>query len=74
MNSDANAHLENGANPFSASPLTQCSKLTQMLTLTQTQTLNLVTHSHCAFFSDCGCDLFLLIMGWIGVGDVVAVA
>ena len=30
--------------------------------------------SHCAIFSDCYCDLFLLIMGYIGVGDVVAVA
>ena len=24
--------------------------------------------------SDCDCDLFLLILGWIGVGDVVAIA
>ena len=28
-------------------------------------------HSHCAI---CDCDLFLFIMGCIGVGDVVAVA
>ena len=25
-------------------------------------------------FLDCDCDLFLLIMGYIGVGDVVTVA
>ena len=30
--------------------------------------------SLCAIFSDCNCDLFLIIMGYIGIGDVVAVA
>ena len=29
--------------------------------------------SHCASFSDCDCNLFLFVMGCIGVGDVVAV-
>ena len=36
--------------------------------------LTLKARSHCAIFSDCDCDLFLLIMGCVGVGDVVAVA
>ena len=31
-------------------------------------------HSHCAFFSDCECDLFLLVMGQNGADDVVTVA
>ena len=35
---------------------------------------NLSAPSHCAIFSDCDCDLFLLIMGYMGVGYVVAFA
>ena len=30
-------------------------------------------HSHCVSFSDCDCDLFLLIIGYIGLVDVVTV-
>ena len=30
--------------------------------------------SHCTIFSYCNCYLFLLIMGYIGIGDVAAIA
>ena len=36
--------------------------------------ISLLARSHCAIFSDCDCDLLLLIMGYIGTGEVVAVA
>ena len=35
---------------------------------------HLRARSHCTIFSDCDCDLFLLIMHYMGVGDVVTVA
>ena len=38
------------------------------------RSLCLKAHSHCAFFSDCDCNLVLLVMGQKGVGDVMVVA